>query len=80
LSSNAASLRARERSDIALAIDRLQRFTALRVGRVTHNWAGLRNSDFPFAEGLGPDIKFTRTQTIMQGASRCDFRYKRHKD
>jgi L-2-amino-thiazoline-4-carboxylic acid hydrolase len=26
------------------------------------------SSDFPFAEGLGPDIKLTRAQTIMQGA------------
>ncbi len=38
------------------------------------------SSDFPFAEGLGPDIKLTRTQTIMQGASHCDFRYKRQND
>jgi hypothetical protein len=38
------------------------------------------SSDFPFAEGLGSNIKLTRTQTIMQGASHCDFRYKRHKD
>jgi len=37
-------------------------------------------SDFPFAEGFGPDIKLTRTQTIMQGASHCDFRYQRQKD
>jgi D-arginine dehydrogenase len=29
--------------DIALAIDRLQRFTTLRVERVTHKWAGLRS-------------------------------------
>jgi hypothetical protein len=29
--------------------------------------------DFPFAEGLGADIKLTRTQTIMQGASHCNF-------
>ena len=36
--------------------------------------------DFPFAEGFGPDIKLTRTQTIMQGASHCDFRYERQKD
>src|SRR5262245_51040780 len=34
-------------------------------------------SDFPMAEGFGPDIKFTRTQTIMQGATHCDFRYTR---
>jgi hypothetical protein len=38
------------------------------------------SSDFPFAEGLGDGIKLTRTQTIMQGASHCDFRYKRQKD
>ena len=37
-------------------------------------------SDAPFAEGLGSDMKLTRTQTIMQGASHCDFRYKRQKD
>jgi len=37
-------------------------------------------SDFPFAEGFGPDIKLTRTQTIMQGASHCDFRYRRQED
>jgi hypothetical protein len=35
--------------------------------------------DLPFAEGLGPDIKLTVTQTIMQGASHCDFRYRREK-
>ena len=35
------------------------------------------SSDFATAEGFGPDIKLTRTQTIMQGASHCDFRYRR---
>jgi len=37
------------------------------------------SADFPTAEGFGPEIKLTRTQTIMQGASHCDFRYKRVK-
>jgi len=37
------------------------------------------SADLPMAEGFGPDIKLTRTQTIMQGASSCDFRYKRLK-
>jgi len=37
-------------------------------------------ADFTTAEGFGPDIKLTRTQTIMQGASHCDFRYKRAKE
>jgi len=35
------------------------------------------SADFPTAEGFGPDTKLTRTQTIMQGDSHCDFRYKR---
>ena len=38
------------------------------------------SADFDTAEGFGPDIKLTRTQTIMQGASHCDFRYKRLRD
>jgi L-2-amino-thiazoline-4-carboxylic acid hydrolase len=35
------------------------------------------SADFDLAEGFGPDIKFARAQTIMQGAGHCDFRYKR---
>jgi hypothetical protein len=35
------------------------------------------SADFAMAEGFGSDIGLTRTQTIMQGASHCDFRYKR---
>jgi L-2-amino-thiazoline-4-carboxylic acid hydrolase len=38
------------------------------------------NMDFPFAEGCGTDIKLTRTQTIMQGGSHRDFRYRRQRD
>ena len=34
-------------------------------------------ADFATAEGFGPDVELTRTQTIMQGASHCDFRYRR---
>jgi hypothetical protein len=33
------------------------------------------SADFPMAEGFGPNVKLVRTQTIMQGASHCDFRY-----
>jgi len=32
--------------------------------------------DGKMIDGFNPDIEFTRTQTIMQGASFCDFRYK----
>ncbi|MDA9502034.1 hypothetical protein XI05_31950 [Bradyrhizobium sp. CCBAU 11357] len=34
-------------------------------------------ADFATADGFGPDIRLTRTQTIMQGADHCDFRYRR---
>jgi len=34
------------------------------------------SSDFPFVDGFGVDVQFTRTQTIMQGATHCDFRYR----
>jgi hypothetical protein len=33
------------------------------------------SADFTLAEGYGADVQLTRTQTIMQGASHCDFRY-----
>lgn len=33
------------------------------------------NRDAALVEGFNPDITMTRTQTLMQGASCCDFRY-----
>jgi len=36
-------------------------------------------ADFAVADGFGGDVKLTRTQTIMQGAPHCDFRYRRVK-
>jgi hypothetical protein len=33
------------------------------------------SADFPMAEGYGAGVELKRTQTIMQGASHCDFRY-----
>ncbi|WP_315834683.1 L-2-amino-thiazoline-4-carboxylic acid hydrolase [Bradyrhizobium prioriisuperbiae] len=38
------------------------------------------SADFDTAEGFDPDIKLARTQTIMQGAGHCDFRYRRSKE
>jgi len=35
------------------------------------------SADFDTAAGFGDDIELTRTRTIMQGASHCDFRYRR---
>jgi predicted ArsR family transcriptional regulator len=34
------------------------------------------SADFQFFEGFSSDVQLTRTQTIMQGADHCDFRYK----
>ncbi|MFN8466801.1 MAG: DUF429 domain-containing protein [Caldilineaceae bacterium] len=36
------------------------------------------NRDAALIEGFNPGVEFTRTQTIMQGAPFCDFRYRRH--
>ena len=33
------------------------------------------NRDFALVEGFNPDVKLTRTQTIMEGATHCDFRF-----
>jgi hypothetical protein len=38
------------------------------------------SADFDTSEGFGGDIKLARTQTIMQGASHCDFRYRRSRE
>ena len=31
--------------------------------------------DFAMVEGFSPELKLERTQTLMQGASHCNFRY-----
>jgi D-arginine dehydrogenase len=45
-----------EEEDIAHAIDRLERFTTLKVARVTHKWAGLRSfvADKTLVAGAAP--------------------------
>jgi hypothetical protein len=32
--------------------------------------------DFALIEGFNPDVTLTRTRTIMEGASHCDFRFR----
>jgi hypothetical protein len=34
-------------------------------------------AEFATAAGFDQDVKLSRTQTIMQGANHCDFRYRR---
>jgi L-2-amino-thiazoline-4-carboxylic acid hydrolase len=36
--------------------------------------------DFALGEGFNPDLKLARTQTLMEGAPHCDFRYRLEED
>ena len=36
----------------------------------------LCEGDHHIVDAVGPDVQLTRTQTIMKGASYCDFRYR----
>ena len=36
--------------------------------------------DFALAEGFSPEIRLVRTQTLMEGAPFCDFRFQRAKE
>jgi hypothetical protein len=38
------------------------------------------NRDFTLIEGFNPDITLKRRQTLMEGASFCDFRFGLHED
>jgi L-2-amino-thiazoline-4-carboxylic acid hydrolase len=42
------------------------------LGRLFHC-----NRDFAMVEGFSPNLTLKRTQTIMEGASHCDFRFSR---
>ncbi len=77
---DALDYRVVEQSEDAFAIDvtrcRYAEFYK-QLGEPELGFLLVCGADFPMAEGFGPDIKLARTQTIMQGASHCDFRYKR---
>jgi len=77
---DALDYRVREQSQDAFEIDvtgcRYAEFYK-ELGEPELGFLLVCSADFTMAEGFDPDIKLTRTQTIMQGASHCDFRYKR---
>jgi hypothetical protein len=80
---DAIDYRVREQSHDAYDID----VTACRYAQFYHELGEpelgfllICSADFWMAEGFGPDIKLTRTQTIMQAASHCDFRYRRQRE
>ena len=77
---DALDYRVVERSPDAFAID----VTACRyaefykaLGEPELGFLLVCAADFALAEGVGADVKLTRTQTIMEGGSYCDFRYRR---
>jgi hypothetical protein len=47
-----------------------------KLGRPDLGYICLCDLDFTIAECIGPDIEFKRTQTIMRGATHCDYRYR----
>lgn len=53
-------------------------YREMGLGEIGHLLSCMR--DGTFAEGYDRRISLTRTQTIMQGASHCDFRYRLLKD
>jgi predicted ArsR family transcriptional regulator len=77
---DALDYRVREQSQDAFEIDvtgcRYAEFYK-ELGEPELGFLLVCSADFAMAEGFDPDVKLTRTQTIMQGASHCDFRYKR---
>jgi hypothetical protein len=53
-------------------------YHAMGLGEIGHLLSCARDSYF--IDGYDPRIQLTRTQTIMQGATHCDFRYKLRED
>jgi hypothetical protein len=49
-------------------------YRAMGLGEIGHLLSC--NRDGAFCEGYDPKLKLERTQTIMQGASHCDFKYR----
>jgi hypothetical protein len=77
---DALDFEVKEQSQDAFDVDvRRCRYAEFRkaLGEQELGFLLICSADYHMAEGFGPEIKLTRTQTIMQGASHCDFRYRR---
>ena len=75
---DALKIEVRERTADRYAFDVVrcryaEMYKAMGLGEIGHLLSCQR--DGSFCEGYDPNLKFRRTQTIMQGASHCDFRY-----
>jgi L-2-amino-thiazoline-4-carboxylic acid hydrolase len=71
-------LREQSHDGVEISVTRCQYAAFFKeIGEPELGFLLVRSADFPLAEGVDPNVKLTRTQTIMQGASCCDFYYKR---
>ena len=71
-------LREQSHNGVEIAVTRCQYAAFFKeIGEPELGFLLVCSADFPLAEGMDPDLKLTRSQTIMQGASSCDFHYKR---
>lgn len=64
-------------TEFAFNVTRCRYAETYKAMGIGHLGAALScNRDGTFCEGYDPRLKLTRTQTIMGGASHCDFRYR----
>jgi hypothetical protein len=73
----------REKSNDAFAFDVVrcryqEMYREMGLGEIGHLLSCQR--DGHFCEGYDPKLKLTRTQTLAEGASHCDFRYRYEKE
>ena len=74
----ALEIEVREQSDTSFRFDVVrcryaETYKAMGLGEIGHLLSC--NRDGAFCEGYDPRLKLERSQTIMQGASHCDFKY-----
>ena len=74
----ALEIEVREQTDKSFAFNVVrcryaETYKAMGLGEIGHLLSC--NRDGAFCEGYDPKLKLERTQTIMQGASHCDFKY-----
>ncbi|MBR2815460.1 MAG: L-2-amino-thiazoline-4-carboxylic acid hydrolase [Reyranella sp.] len=74
----ALEIEVKEQTDASFAFNVVrcryaETYKAMGLGEIGHLLSC--NRDGAFCEGYDPKLKLERTQTIMQGASHCNFRY-----
>ena len=75
---DALEIEVKEQTDTTFAFDvtrcrYAETYKAMGLGEIGHLLSC--NRDGAFSEGYDPKLKLDRPQTIMQGASHCNFRY-----